>query len=285
MKSWNEIRNAAVASEALDGTLQAVSPNDDGYSKYVPSDWDGYTNACWAANWFRWFQDNPSDSRGKMGWPDYFSAALGNAGTVYNYYSSGDEVFDEMPSTPSLLSGVFHWPTFQSSWPFVDLSSMVTPEVSPWQKQEVLKGVDNVSGTLAGGWGFHFVSNTTAYVTTWRTYTPAEASAMVVDGSIVTNAVFARNAPAMFNPSATQDAQWETLAKYIPAVSSAVGKVDALSANDRNLNDAGAVSRPNGWGRPASEGAHPWLHSDIKNMALWFVGCFYDEIVTIGGLR
>ncbi len=108
---------------------------------------------------------------------------------------------------------------------------------------------------------------------------------MVVDGSIVTNAVFARNAPAMFNPSATQDAQWETLAKYIPAVSSAVGKVDALSAKDRNLNDAGAVSRPNGWGRSASEGAQPWLHSDIKNMALWFVGCFYDEIVTIGGLR
>ena len=108
---------------------------------------------------------------------------------------------------------------------------------------------------------------------------------MAEDGSIVTNAVFARTAPAMFNSSATQEAQWETLAKYIPAVSSAVGKVDALGANDCNLNDAGAVSRPNGWGRPASEGVQPWLHSDIKNMALWFVGCLYDEIVTIGGLR
>ena len=66
----------------------AASESDDGYSKYVPSDWHGYTNACWAANWFRWFQNDTSDARGRMGWPDYFSAALGNAGTVYNYYSS-----------------------------------------------------------------------------------------------------------------------------------------------------------------------------------------------------
>ena len=253
----------------------AASESDDGYMKYVPSDWDGYTNACWAANWFRWFQDDSFDSRGKMGWPDYFSAALGNAGTVYNYYSSGDEVFDEMPSTPSLLSGVFHWPTFQSSWPFVDLSSMVTPEVSPWQKQEVLKGVDNIAGTLAGGWGFHFVSNTTAYVTTWRTYTPAEASAMAEDGSIVTNAVFARNAPAMFNPSATQDAQWETLAKYIPAVSSAAGKSPIVQEviDNQNLN---AVECRCGWGRDHPQHGTSWLHSDIKNMAYRYVFPLYD---------
>ena len=43
------------------------------------------------------------------------------------------------------------------------------------------------------------------------------------DGTIITNAVFARTASAMFDPSATQDAQFETLAKYIPAVSSASG--------------------------------------------------------------
>ena len=103
--------DAAVASEALDGTLQAASDEDDGYLKYVPSDWRGYTNLCWAANWHRWFQGDANDSRGRMGWPDYFADAIANAVTVCNYYSSGDEIFEEMPSTPSALSGVFHWPT------------------------------------------------------------------------------------------------------------------------------------------------------------------------------
>ena len=180
-----------------------------------------------------------------------------------------------MPSTPSLLSGVFHWPTFQTSWPFVDLSSMVTPEVNPWQKQEVLKGVDNIAGTLAGGWGFHFVSNSTSSVTIWRTYTSAEASAMVCDGSVVTNAVFARNALAMFSPSATQEAQWETLAKYIPAVSSSAGRRTIAQdvIDNQTLND---IEYRSGWGRDHPQHGTSWLHSDVKNMAYRYVFPLYN---------
>ena len=274
--------NAAIASEAFDGSLQAESQADDGYLKYVPGDWHGYTNMCWAANWHRWF--GADDARSEMGWPDRFASALNNAGAVCNYYSSGDEIFEEMPSTPSALSGVFHWPTLQAIWDF-DLSSMFTTSASAWQKQEVLKGVDNLGGTLAGGWGFHYMSNSTPSVTTWRIYTAEEASAMVEDGSIVTNAVFARNVPAMFNPSATQDAQFDTLAKYIPAVSSATGKTLVFGDDDFNLNDSSSVSRPNGWGRPASEGMQPWLHSDIKDMAYLFINSLYGELVTNGGLK
>ena len=276
------MRRAAVASEAYDGTLQAASEEDDGYLKYVPSDWHGYTNLCWAANWHRWFKGDANDSRGRMGWPDYFSDALTNAVTVCNYYSSGDEIFEEMPSTPSALSGVFHWPTFQASWPFVDLSSMFTPSVNAWQKQEVLKGVENVAGTLAGGWGFHYVSNSTPTMTTWSTYTPEEASAMVEDGSIVTNAVFARNATAMFNPSATQDVQWETLAKYVPAVSGAVGKRSIFAVYgrdiDMDLDSEQGVERHNGWGRNNPQYGASWLHSDMKNMAYWYVFPLYRHL-------
>ena len=276
--------DAAVASEALDGTLQAASCEDNGYLKYVPSDWHGYTNLCWAANWHRWFKDDATDARGKMGWTDYFSDALTNAVTTCNYYSSGDEIFEEMSTTPSALSGVFHWPTFQTSWPFVDLSSMFTPSVNAWQKQEVLKGVDNVAGTLAGGWGFHYVSNAIPAVASWRIYTPEEAHTMVNDGSVVTNAVFARNATAMFNPSATQDAQWETLAKYIPAVSTATGKRIVHPDNVDNCDLNGADYR-SGWGRPQSEGVQPWFHSDMKNMSYLFINSLYNDIVTNGGLR
>jgi len=107
---------------------------------------------------------------------------------------------------------------------------------------------------------------------------------MVEDGSIVTNAVFARNVPAMFNPSATQDAQFDTLAKYIPAVSSATGKRQVGSDQLENSDLNGADYR-NGWGRPASEGMQPWLHSDIKDMAYLFINSLYGELVTNGGLK
>lgn len=113
----------------------------------------------------------------------------------------------------------------------------------------------------------------------WRTYTPSEAQTMAEDGSIVTNAVFARNASAMFNPSAAQEAQWETLAKYIPAVSSAMGKTVAFDANNLNLSDEASVARPNGWGRNHPRYGSSWLHSDVKNMAYWYVFPLYKHLI------
>ena len=71
---------------------------------------------------------------------------------MYNFYSSGDEVFAEASHVPGLVTGMFHWPTFSLSWPFVDID--FTPDAFPWQKQEVFKGI-NVAGSLSAGWGFH----------------------------------------------------------------------------------------------------------------------------------
>ena len=107
---------------------------------------------------------------------------------------------------------------------------------------------------------------------------------MVEAGTVVTNTVFARSVPAMFNPSATLDARFDTLAKYIPAVSTATGKrhVDPDQLENNNLN---GVDYRNGWGRPASEGMQPWLHSDIKDMAYLFINGLYVDMVTNGGLR
>ena len=146
-----------------------------------------------------------------------------------------------------------------------------------------MKGVDNLGGTLAGGWGFHYMSNSTPSVTTWRIYTTEEASAMVEDGSIVTNAVFARNVPAMFNPSATQDAQFETLAKYIPAVSTATGRRSVFNESGNEINmdrdsEQGLV-RPNGWGRDHPQYGSSWLHSDMKNMAYYYAFPLYHHLI------
>jgi hypothetical protein len=279
--------NAAVASEAFDGSLQAHQDGDDGFSEYVPNDWHQYPSESWAANWHKHFANDNNDTRREMGWPNRYVASLENVRDVCNYYSSGDEVFDEMPSAPSILTGVFHWPTLKLSWPFIDLSSMLTPEVNVWQKQEVLKGVDAIAGTLCAGWGFHcwtyYPLGSEDSVTV--KYSAQEAQAMIADGSIITNVVFDRTYCAMLNPSATQMEQWETLAKYVPAVSSAAGKVMTFKdpSNHKNLN----VSQfQKGWGRDVTEDdSTPWLHSDIKDMAYRYIYPLFKEFVERGSMK
>lgn len=192
--------------------------------------------------------------------------------------SSGDEVFEETATTPSMLSGVFHWPTLQLSWPFVNLSSIVTPEVNPWQKQEVLKGVDLTAGTMTAGWGFHCWPESTPETTEWLTYSADDAALMVENGSIVTNSVFARNVPAMFDPQMSLDERHYILAFAIPAVSSAAGKISVLSQPNNNLNMNVINTYRDGWGRNDPKNGTSWLHSDIKDMSYRYVYPLYKTI-------
>ena len=98
--------DAAIPSEAIDETLRAETRDDEAFAKYVPSAWHDYTNASWAANWHQFFKNDPNDARGKMGWANRFQDALTNATEVFNYYSSGDEVFHETANPPWLLAGL-----------------------------------------------------------------------------------------------------------------------------------------------------------------------------------
>jgi len=50
----------------IDGVYQDDSPTTR--AKYLPSDWVDYNPMSWASNWYKWFKDDPLDSRGKMGW-------------------------------------------------------------------------------------------------------------------------------------------------------------------------------------------------------------------------
>ena len=279
---WYFMFNAAVASEAVDGTLQAGASADDGYMKYVPSDWHGYTNACWAANWFRWFQDDPSDARGRMGWPDYFSAALGNAGTVYNYYSSGDLVFMEAETPPGLTAGLFHWPTLSWTWPFVNLN--ITEEAHSWQKQETRKGIDPIAGTLKGGWGFHCWYETVGGEPVQECYSAAQANAMAADCSITNSPVFSHGGTPLNSRNASQDDVWLSLAKYIPAVSSPAGGMPTFDNPDRFSNLSSSAYRV-GWGRSNNVYGQSWLHSDMKDMSYFYVYPLYEELSRKGQLK
>ena len=272
--------NAAVPSEAIDGTLQDADAATR--AKYVPSDWSGYDPRSWASNWHRWFKDEATDTRGKMGWPDYFATALSRAGTVYNYYSSGDAVFSEEDSVPGVATGVFHWPTLSLSWPFIEWN--ITTEANSWQKQETHKGVEPIAGTLYGGWGFYCWQENVGGEPLTRYYSATEANAIVASGAVTNRPIFSCSGTSLNNRNASQDDIWLSLAKYVPAISSPIGGCAAFGNPDRAA-DLNSSSYRNGWGRTSSVYGASWLHSDMKDMSYYHVYPLYDEIVQKGGLK
>ena len=145
--------------------------------------------------------------------------------------------------------------------------------------------------SLSAGWGFHCWPTNINDETVWVKYSAADANAMVADCSIVTNAVFDRVVSAMFNPTISDYDKADVLAFHIPAVSSSAGKV-AIFGED-NAVDMNVSCKVNVWGREGvqveEEGqlvtTYPWLHSDIKNMAYYYVYPAFINIVEKGEMR
>lgn len=96
--------------------------------------------------------------------------------------------------------------------------------------------------------------------------------------SVTNNPVFNRGYEPMLRPNATHDEVMYALAKYIPAVSSAIGKM-ALRNEVANSIDLNSSSFRNEWGRNHPSFGVSWLHSDMKGMAYFYVYKLYDEIV------
>ena len=280
--------DAAVASEAYRPELQA--DGDAVLAKYRPGDWAGYDSLSWAANWYTWFTNTPNDAHADIGWAGHFAPLLERPGlSVYNFYSSGDEVFEENSETPGITTGVFHWPTLNLEWPFVHLNWEL--DAFPWQKQEVLKGVD-MAGSLSAGWGFHcWMTNRNDQMVTVK-YSAAEANALVANGTIPANAVFDRGVSAMFSSMISDYDKADILAFHIPAVSSPAGKVAVF--NDNDAVDMNVNCKANSWGRQGVQSndgqgqtitTFPWLHSDIKNMAYYYVYPAFTNIVDKGSMK
>ncbi len=276
--------DAAVASEAINAIYQ--NDGDATRNKYVPSDWHPYDSKSWAANWHTWFTNDVTDARGKMGWPDYFKTALTHVGSVYNYYSTGDPVFMENDTVPDVLTGVFHWPTFGWSWwpPGPTVHWEITAEANCWQKQETHKGVEPIAGNLRGGWGFYWWMESNGGEDYPVYYSAATTSVMVANGSITNNPVFYYPGTQMDNRNATQDNIWFALAEYVPAVSSPVGGNSTAPAQVEN-HDLNSSPYRSGWGRNSGVYGTSWFHSDMKDMAFFYVYPLYDELKTKGSLK
>ena len=121
-------------------------------------------------------------------------------------------------------------------------------------------------------------------------YAPDQTAAMVADRSITNNPVFNRGFSPMLDGDASEDDQWLAVAKYVPAVSSPVGGMTVASDRiiqniDMNLVSDEGVPRPNGWGRPVVDDVAPWKHSDMKDVAYFYVHKLFQQLVEKGDLR
>lgn len=148
------------------------------------------------------------------------------------------------------------------------------------------------AGTLSGGWGFNVWSEYDHILGEWRSvrYSPEGAAAAVASGSITNRPAFATGGAAeMRDPDATEDDVFLALAKHVPALSSPIGGTNiTFLVNNVNMNsnvERSGVPRPNGWGRPAVEGECPWQHSDMKDMAYFYVHKLYEQLIQKGKLK
>ncbi len=275
--------NAAIPSEAFNGSLQDATATN---KNFVPPDWREYPSETWSARWNEHFPS--TDDRSKLRWKNQFADILDKT-TIYNYYSSGDEVFELSESVPQQF-GMFegncylNWPVVDTTFPYLHFGDVIQIEMArhSWQKQECLKGINFVVGTTTAGWAFHSYALNSAW---FKVYSPSEAANLVATGSITNNPVFKRSPAEMFQPTITQEKQDEIIAYAIPALSSAVGNTRIIdnSINNFNLNDEDAYK--NGWGRNHMQYGVRWLHSDMKDMAYYFTYKFFLQIKSVGGLQ
>lgn len=74
-----------------------------------------------------------------------------------------------------------------------------------------------------------------------------------------------------------------SLAKHVPALSSPVGG-NAVLEEGRNFDLNASVYR-SGWGRNHQSFGTVWLHSDMKDMAYFYVFKLYDELISKGAFK
>jgi hypothetical protein len=249
--------DAAVATESYDPTAFNITTRDN---YMLHSAWADYNSNTWCSTWFKLFSS--PDDRIKLTWQDRFPSVLSVA---YNFYSSGDEVFEVYPGTPSPFSGgiiPFHL------------------ERHAWQKQEMFKGRGGPGGTDWAGWGFagHWEGDDWVH-----NYTMADAN-IASDDTLRTNAVFWQEPMTMFSSNISAQAANDIIARGVPALSYAAG-VQNILLPDLNRNYNANDHKPNGWGRSAAPYNDRWLHSDLRDMAYFYTHDLFEQIVTKGELQ
>jgi len=283
------ICDGAVASEAYDGTLET----DAGLVNYW---WRDYSSRTWAANWYQLFAGT-EDSRVRLTWRDRMADVI-NKTQVWNFYSSGDEVF-ELTSDPNLLTGI--WSGGVDWWFIVPIPA--NPGRYSWQKQELFKGTrysdgwSSFGGTAEAGWGVAYTTVRTEETDgqylyqVLPIYTNAAGANGASDEDLRARPVF-KHTPLWLvgNDALSQDQINFMLGMGIPALTPAVGITrikPSILTGERQINLNEGDFKPNGW--PVEGHGSPydgrWLHNDIKEAAYFYNYKLFDYMVGAGGLR
>ena len=255
--------NSAIPSEAFNPDLADESPS----SELVHDDWTGYTNACWTALWYQRFP--AGDARRNLTWRGRF---VGVKSVAVNFYSSGDEVLELYTDAhnPSWYNG------FSPSGNWGDRYS--------WHKQEIWKGRKSLLGFMGttdwSGWGF---KKNALGIKVWSA---ADANAVTDISVFATNTVFNPYPTSITNAVATRLETDFHLAQGIPALSPPTGRTDLSDVNVTSFDINTPQFMANTWPRP-NDGhlGGRFLHSDIKNVAYFFVHPVFKKIVEVGGLN
>ena len=251
--------NSAVPAEAYDSDPSLRVP------QLVHPEWEEYPTNSWASSWHWLFRNELDDDRKFLGWPGRFADV---AQYAVNFYSTGDEVLELAAN-----NHVHAWTGISDT--FGHLS---------WHKQELFKGRGGIGGTSWSGWNIdeNFLGVNKISV---------EEAQTMTESDFRTNTVFYCYPSSMNQPTIPLLVRGAHLAQGIPALAPATGmfRLDEVLGEGRSFDenqpvgDAG-IARPNTW--PArSKYNGRWCHSDLKDVAYFYVFKFYEKVIEKGGLR
>ena len=150
-----------------------------------------------------------------------------------------------------------------------------------WQKQELYKGRGGLGGTDWAGWNIE--ENIFG-----RNKIQVERALTMTEEDFKTNTVFYCYPPSMNQPTIPLLVRGAHLAQGIPALTPAAGRMlfgdTGLRSRSFDCNEALHIGRPNGWPQ-RSNYQERWCHSDMKDVAYFFVFKFYDKAIEKGGLK
>ena len=288
--------DAAVAIEAID-------PNAPLNPDMYPSAWTNYDSRLWASGWHTMFTTN--DGRSTLTWSGRLTG-LQNA-SVYNFYSSGEEVLRDYPTDP---------PSYLLTIAYGQGVALLQgiKGANTWAWQEKLKGLMSANGLLSsdhGGWQFNPYYNTDIF---GDHMSPANAELLFNSGHLETNAFFNWGSPSLslfpynndlaleasygssYASSYAQNNRNRILSDAVPCLTLPLGanadtNLDLEFGGTRNFDmqttyenawppGRGAAKYPAGTQAPGE-----WHHSDVEAVAYTFTYHLFDKMVTVGNLK
>ena len=290
--------HCAVAKEAYDGNERATN--------MIHDYWVGYTNCLYASEWYSLFSTN--DNRSKLSWRGRFANVVNDS--VYNFYSSEDDVLDniEIQSSPgsAIFTNLLKWlgGLFSGG---SDLKSLFRRFA--WAYQELYKGrhIEWLGGSTFGGWGFtsdnhyHYGPDSEGnYGGIWEASTAnVQAATMDLkevpffDSSGLVSPLLADPTNPFGACSVAATNLNPLLATAFPATSQATGRNPLTKLDfygNRNFNMDNMKTSPDQWPRydahplPGHK-QYPWYHGDHQAVAYVFLYQLYDTMCGLGGLK